>query len=129
MQGIDFFATLQRPNYILYFPTSIIPATCFIGSRPGHPVLEAACSKIKEYWEKPEKEYYGDLLSRVVQRTRRGWRDAVRFHLGEGSNVDLILPASFLFAWDIFPKQKIHDLKRKEYVYARHFRAKTWQNH
>lgn len=117
-KGFDFFCCLEPPHEP-FVGRNITCGNAVIGSRPRHPTIDKVIDLVAKRWDKIGRVYRGqDEYSKsevVMQRTYIAFSDAVLKTINEKGNVDIILPAAYLFSKTGIPS-----------LYSQHFYVITW---
>jgi mannosyltransferase OCH1-like enzyme len=118
--GFDFYSALEKPNQDLGMDSAIAPAISIIGAKPGHPILRGTVELLKAYGNE-EADFVNTPVKHAVNRTFKSFGEAAEANIDKGENIDIILPASFFFAWELFTAKEIKHLKKQNVVFARYF--------
>ncbi|MGE5196599.1 MAG: glycosyltransferase family 32 protein [Anaerolineae bacterium] len=125
--NFDFFCGLEKPHPVSGIPTSIMPAICLVGSAPSHAILKTAMQQVKDCWEKTEKEFAASPRWRVVNRTFKSFNEALKKEIDREDRRDIVLPASYFFAHELFAEKTIRLLKKRGAIFAKHYWEGEWQ--
>jgi mannosyltransferase OCH1-like enzyme len=108
-ETLDFYAFLEKPHRVPGVSTRIFPGNAVIGSRAGHPILEATLNKLVEQ---------GCSFGSFVQ--------AVRHHAGANDLHDLLFPAACFVPQQIVRKKERGALRKEHLLLVTHHFASSW---
>ncbi len=125
-EGVDFYVPLEKPHLVVGIDSHIFPGICLIGSRPLHPILKQTLENVRACWDQVEIDFAGHSALKVINRTFKSFVLATRKWIGQSSYIDLPLPASYLFASDLFSQKEVLSLRKKGFALGEHQWRAAW---
>lgn len=127
----DFVTAFQKVRYLAALSTWITPEISLILSRPNHPVLRKMKREILAHWDAVSMQYAGPEMvwQRVIHHTYMHFAAATLAYNGSHHYRNIILPASYIYLYNVVSNSELLALEKAGYVYALHEGAGEWIRH
>jgi mannosyltransferase OCH1-like enzyme len=127
----DFVTALQKFRMLAALNTKVTPEISLILSRPNHPILKKMMKKILVNWDSVAKKFAGPKLvwQRVIHHTYMHFASTTKKYHKSSHYRNLILPASYIYLYNVVSQKELRALDKAGYVYALHEGAGEWIRH
>jgi hypothetical protein len=124
----DFVTALQKLRTLSSLNTKVTPEISLILSRPHHPNLKKMMRRILSNWDRVLKDFPGPKMvwKRVINHTYSHFAYVAKKNNFMPRYRNLILPASYIYLYNVVSPRELDALEEAGYVYALHEGAGEW---
>jgi hypothetical protein len=124
----DFVTAFQKVRFLSALNAWVTPEISLILSRPKHPILKKMIKEILSHWDKVSLHYAGPKMvwERVIHHTYMHFASTTKAYNNLRHYRNIILPASYIYLYNVVPHKELQTLEKAGYVYALHEGAGEW---
>lgn len=127
----DYVTAFQRVRNLSALDSRVTPEISLILSRPNHPILRKIKKRILANWDKVAEQYAGreNVWQRVIHHTYMHFAYDTKKYNNAYHYRNIILPASYIYLYNVVSRKELRSLEKAGYVYALHEGAGEWIHH
>jgi mannosyltransferase OCH1-like enzyme len=124
----DFVTACQKVRHLAALDKWVTPEISLILSRPNHPILKKMIKKILANWDRVSRQYAGpeNVWQRVIHHTYMHFSSTTMRYNNAYNYRNIILPASYIYLYNVVSRKELKILEKAGYVYALHEGAGEW---